>query len=180
MLNCIFKEITASRVDHMRHLFFFLLIISLFSCRKGDEDVQKIDQITHIYIDSAGQDMLNSKLLNSYIAVSMNDDYGITDNVPVSFTLKKTADTVNYLEYVAGAKRILVDSSDAQRKIYESRIALNMIKKTSDSTQVKVNDTLILRYVNAPDIFYLNEAFYNKVKVFSKTPGQPNLVQVHK
>ncbi len=164
----------------MKHLLFLLVVLSFLSCRKEDEGVQQIDQITHIYIDSAGQDMLNSTLLHSYISVSMNDDYGLTDNVPVSFTPKKTADTVNYLEYIAGATRMLVDSSDAQRKIYESRISLSMLKKTSDTTQVNVNDTLVLRYVNSPEIFFLNEAWYNSTKVFTKTPGQPNVLQIHK
>ncbi len=164
----------------MKKIFFLLIFLAFLSCRKGDEGLQQIDQIAHIYIDSAGQDMLNSTLLNSYISVSMNDDYGLTDNVPVSFTPKKTADTINYIEYIAGARRVLVDSADSQRKIYESRIALNMMKKTSDTTQVSVNDTLILRYVNSPEIFFLNEAWYNKIKVFTKTPGQPNVLQVHK
>lgn len=164
----------------MNRILIVLILALLSSCRTDDEGLQQVDQITQIYIDSAGQDMLNSKLINSYVSVSMNDDYGDTDNVPVSFTMKKNSDTVNYIEYIAGARRVLIDSADSSKKIYESRIALNMQKKISASSQVLVNDTLILRYVSAPEIFYLNEAWYNKVKVFGKISGQPNIIQVHK
>ncbi|MCB4234233.1 hypothetical protein LDL59_01505 [Kaistella anthropi] len=52
-------------------------------------EVQQIDRILQVYIDSAGQDMLNSNLKGGYTNISMNDVYGITDNAPVSFNQKK-------------------------------------------------------------------------------------------
>ena len=78
-----------------------MVFFALISCRNDDSDVQKIDQIIHLYIDSAGQDMLNSNIPGSYVSVQGNDEYGLVDSAPVNFSNKKDADTVNYLEYVA-------------------------------------------------------------------------------
>ena len=96
----------------MKNVFFTLLMVffALISCRNDESDVQKIDQIIHLYIDSAGQDMLNSNIPGSYVNVQGNDEYGLVDSAPVNFSNKKDADTVNYLEYLAGARRIGIDS----------------------------------------------------------------------
>ena len=97
----------------MKNVFFTLLMVffALISCRNDDRDVQKIDQIIHLYIDSAGQDMLNSNIPGSYVNVQGNDEYGLVDSAPVNFSNKKDADTVNYLEYLAGAELILWETT---------------------------------------------------------------------
>ena len=61
----------------MKNVFFTLLMVffALISCRNDESDVQKIDQIIHLYIDSAGQDMLNSNIPGSYVNVQGNDEY---------------------------------------------------------------------------------------------------------
>ena len=66
----------------MKNLFFLFLVafLAFLSCRNDDVEVQQIDQILQIYIDSAGQDMLNSNLDGGYTSISMNDVYGITDS----------------------------------------------------------------------------------------------------
>ena len=96
----------------MKNLFFVLMVafFAFLSCRNDESDVQQIDQIINLYIDSANQDMLNVKIKGSYTNIRMNDVYGITDAAPVNFTMKKTTDTNNYIEYIAGAKRIGIDS----------------------------------------------------------------------
>ncbi|MGC4128191.1 MAG: hypothetical protein QM564_01230 [Bergeyella sp.] len=166
----------------MKNIFFGSLIVffAFLSCGSEEPDGQYIDQIVHLYIDSAGQDMLNSNISGSYTAVTMNDEYGTTDSAPVSVSIKSDADTVRYIEYVAGAKRILVDSSDVNNKIYQSKISLTLTRKVNDTLNSTFSDILILNYRYTPDVFQLQEAYYNNQLVFTKTAGQPNIVKVIK
>ena len=165
----------------MKNLFFILMVsfFAILSCRNDDRSVQQIDQILNIYIDSAGQDMLNNKIPGSYTNIQWNDVNGLTDNSSVSFNNKKDADTLNYLEYVAGAKRILIDSMGDQ-KTYESRIALALTKKINDSTSKVSNDTMIIHYNSTPELFQVSELLYNKILKFTKIQGQPNVVKITK
>lgn len=165
----------------MKNLFFLIMVsfLAFLSCRSDEDSVQKIDQVINLYIDSLGQDMLNVKLPGSYINASMNDVYGLTDNAPVSFTLKKDADTANYIEYLAGAKRIGIDSSGSS-KTYESKISLFLTKKINDSTNRVSNDTLTIQYLSTPTIFQVSKIWYNDVLQFTKVEGQPNTVRIVK
>lgn len=165
----------------MKNALFTALLTALFftACRSDEEQIQRIDQVIQLYIDSAGTDLLNQNVEGSYSNIRMNDVYGLTDNAPVNFTLKKDADTLNYIEYIAGARRILIDSSAIQ-KVYESKIAMLLTKQLSDSTDTIVNDTLSLRYRSAPDIFEISEVYYNNILKFRKTDAGPNLVRVSK
>lgn len=167
----------------MTRNLFVLFLITLFAtsaCRKDDEGVQRIDQILHLYIDSAGIDMLNSKIPGAYTQVKLNDVYGTTDNAPVSFQDKKDADTIHYIYYVAGARRIVTDSADSSHKTVQSKIALNLVKQLTDTTFATTRDTLLLNYRFTPEVFELSEAFYNGTQVFTKTAGQPNVIKIHK
>lgn len=161
-------------------LMVFVVLAALFSCSRDDEPVQQIDQVLHLYIDSLGQDMLNKNIPGSYFSVALNDVDGLLDNSPVTYTMKKDADTVSYIHYVEGAKRILVDSISPDNKTYRSRIALNMMLKINDSTQSTTNDTLVLNYSYTPEYFRLTSALYNNVQVFTKVDGQPNVIKIHK
>lgn len=165
----------------MKNIFFLSLVVLLafLSCRKDDVEVQQIDQILQVYIDSAGQDMLNSNLKGGYTNISMNDVYGITDNAPVSFNQKKDADTISYIEYVAGSRRVLVDSS-ASQKIYESKIALAMTKKINDSVSFSINDTMIVQYNSSPQLFQVSKVWYNGQLKFTKVQDQLNIVKIVK
>lgn len=165
----------------MKNLFFLFLIafLAFLSCRNDDEEVQQIDQIIQFYIDSAGQDMLNTNLKNGYTNIKMNDVYGITDSAPVSFNQKKDTDTINYIEYLAGAKRIAIDST-ASNKIYESKIALSMTKKINDSVNYSINDTMIVQYNSSPQIFQVSKVWYNGQLKFTKVQDQPNIVKIVK
>ncbi len=164
----------------MKNIFFLLVFIFIIvaSCRK-EEPLQNIDQIIHLYIDSLGQDMLNKNIPGSYFSVSMNDVDGATDNAPVTVNLKKNADTVSYIEYIAGATRVLTDSV-ADKKMYRSRIALQLFSRINDSTQSITRDTLILYYTYTPEIFQVSSALYNQQLVFTKQNGQPNVIRIHK
>lgn len=164
----------------MKNVFFLILIVffALLSCRSDEDSVQKIDQVINLYIDSLGQDMLNSKVPGSYMNSQMNDVYGLTDNAPVSFTIKKDADTLSYIEYLAGAKRIGIDST-ASSKTYESKVALFLTKKVNDSSKV-TNDTITIQYLSTPQLFQVSKIWYNGVLQFTKVDGQPNTVKIVK
>lgn len=155
-----------------------LVFFAFLSCRNEEEAVQKIDQVIHLYIDSLGQDMLNVKIPGSYISSSMNDVYGLTDNAPVSVSIKKDADTVSYIEYLAGAKRIGIDSS-GNSKTYESKIALKLTKKINNSNRI-TNDTMTVQYQSTPELFQVSKIWYNGVLQFTKVDGQPNTVKIVK
>ena len=165
----------------MKNLVFLAMIVffGFISCRSDEEAVQKIDQIINLYVDSLGQDMLNAKISGSYISSSMNDVYGLTDSVPVTFSVKKDADTINYIEYLAGAKRIGIDSSESF-KTYESKIALLLTKKINDSTRRSTNDTLTIQYRSTPTLFQVSKIWYNNVLHFTKVEGEPNILKIVK
>lgn len=165
----------------MKNLFFILMIgaFAVLSCRNEDENIQRIDQIIQLYIDSAGQDMLNSKIPGSYSDININDVYGLTDTAPVAFSLKKNADTVTYLEYVAAAKRITIDST-ATFQIYESKLALQLTKKLNDSTNLVTNDTVKIQYQSTPEIFQVSKIWYNNQLKFTKTDQLLNVVKISK
>ncbi|AZI33751.1 hypothetical protein [Kaistella carnis] len=165
----------------MKNLFFLMLVafLGFISCRNDENDVQKIDQVMQLYIDSLGQDMLNVKLPGSYTTTSMNDVYGLTDNAPVTFSVKKDADTVSFIEYVAGAKRIRIDSTQLS-KTYESKIALTLIKSINDSVKRTTNDTMTIQYLSTPTLFEISKVWYNDVLQFNKVEGQPNVIKISK
>ncbi|WP_027375963.1 hypothetical protein [Kaistella palustris] len=165
----------------MKNLFFsfFLILFAVLSCRNTDDGIQRIDQILNLYIDSAGQDMLNSKIPGSYSNIRWNDIYGLTDNAPVSFTTKKDADTLTYLEYLAGAKRKLIDSAGVT-KTYESRIALALTRKVTDSTTSVANDTMTIQYTATPELFQISKVFYNGILQFTKAGTEPNTIKIQK
>ncbi|QOW11284.1 hypothetical protein Q73A0000_13410 [Kaistella flava (ex Peng et al. 2021)] len=164
----------------MKNLFFLTMVafLTFLACRGDEESVQKIDQVINLYIDSLGQDMLNVKLPGSYISSSMNDVYGLTDNAPITVSIKKDADTISYIEYLAGAKRIGIDSSGSS-KTYESKIALKLTKKVNDSNRI-TNDTMTIQYLSTPEIFQVSKIWYNGVLQFTKVEGQPNTVKIVK
>ena len=164
----------------MKNVFFLTIIIffAFLSCRSDEDSVQRIDQVINLYIDSLGQDMLNSKVPGSYTNSRMNDVYGLTDNAPVSFIIKKDEDTISYIEYLAGAKRIGIDSSGTS-KTYESKVALFLTKKVNDSNRV-TNDTITIQYLSTPELFQVSKLWYNGVLQFTKVEGQPNTVKIVK
>ena len=166
----------------MKNVNFLTVIIffAFLSCRSDEGSVQRIDQVINLYIDSLGQDMLNSNIPGSYLNIQGNDVYGLADSSPVNFSNKKDADTINYIEYLAGAKRILIDSSDVNAKIYQSKITFILTKKLTDSTTSTFNDNLILNYVMKPEYFRIENAWYNNKLVFTKVDGQPNIIKISK
>ena len=165
----------------MKNAFFLSVLMSfaLFSCRNDEDAVQKIDQVIRLYIDSAGQDMLNSNIKGSYSNIRMNDVYGLTDSAPVNFSTKKDQDTVNFIEYIAGARRIGIDSAGTS-KTYESKIALIMSRSLPNAATAIVNDTMTIQYSFTPELFQVSKIWYNKTLRFTKVTGEPNIVKIQK
>jgi hypothetical protein len=160
----------------VKNVFFLLLMLGLLSvsCRNANDDLQFIDQKVQIFIDSAGKDMLNAKIPNSYTSIILNDVYGTTDIAPIALNLKKTSDTISYIEYLAGAKRIAISTNN-----YQSKIALQLRKKVGTNT-VTTYDTLTLNYTMSPQLFQINNALYNGNLVFTKNPGTENIIKIFK
>lgn len=165
----------------MKNLFFFSVIafFAFLSCRNDEATVQKIDQIIQLYIDSADQDMMNTNIKGAYTNAKMNDVYGLTDTAPVNFSPKKDNDTASYIEYIAGARRIGIDSSGSS-KIYESKIALSFTKSLTDSTSTTINDTMTVQYRLTPEVFQVSKIWYNNVLQFTKVADEPNIVKIRK
>lgn len=160
---------------------FSIISFSFFlSCRPDDTPIQEIDQTLQVFVDSAGIDMLNNKVKSGYKNLSFNDINGKTDNSPISISSFKTADTINYLQYIAGAKRILLDSSNLDRKLYQSKIALKFTKPTPNNAIYTVNDTMIINYSFTPERFQIDNVIYNNVQVFTKTVKGENKIKILK
>ena len=152
----------------------------MIGCRTDDSPIQEIDQTLQIFVGSSGVDMLNKNLLLSYRSISWNDINGLTDNTPVSYNLLMTTDTISYLQYVAGAKRILIDSSDINKKLYQSKIALKFSKPTPNAGLYVVNDTMIVNYSFSPERFQIDNVIYNNIQVFSKSVNGENRIKINK
>ena len=161
-------------------VLLFMTISSMIACRTDDAPIQEIDQTLEIFVDSAGIDMLNKNLPLAYQSVAWNDINGLTDNTPVSYNLLKTTDTINYLQYIAGAKRILIDSSNLDKKLYQSKIALKFSKTTPNSAVYIVNDTMIINYSFSPERFQIDNVIYNSTQIFTKSVSGENKVKINK
>lgn len=168
----------------MKNVFFILMIIGFaaFSCRGNEEDVQNIDQVVNLYIkDATGKDLLNSKLTGSFFSVALVDLNAERDNVPISsFSLLKDADTVNYIDYAAGAVRILTDSVSATNKTYESDFYINLTKKIDSVNSTLDTDTVKIEYSWTPTLFQISKLYYNGKLKFTKVAGEPNVVTIIK
>lgn len=153
-----------------------VILFLLISCGSDDDSLQRIDQIMNIYVkNGAGQDLLNAKKPGSYTAYAVNDIDGDKDVSPVPVSLKMTADSLYYFEYVAGAKRIVFDSISPDSKNYRSRMTFTYSKKVGDQT-VTESDVMIIDYRWTPSLFQVSKVLYNGSPVFSKGADEPNSI----
>ncbi|WP_294243468.1 hypothetical protein [uncultured Chryseobacterium sp.] len=167
----------------MKNIVFGLLIIffALLSCRTGDEDVRRIDQILNIYMkNKAGRDVLHSRKDNTYFTYSLNDVNGVSDIAPVNSTLRATADSTLFIEYIAGAKRVGLDTLNPDDKIYHSVITVSLIKRLNNTILDTINDKLEIQYRMTPQVFEVSKVLYNDTLRFTKQAGAPNVVTIIK
>lgn len=158
---------------------FILILFFTISCRKNNGSTQQINQVVHIYIDSLGKDMLNTKLSGTYTAVSLKDIGGVYDQTAVSYNLKKNTDTVNYIEYVSGAKRNLLDSTSPYLKYYKSDMVLRLTKTVNSVSKTTI-DTVEVQYSWTPSLFQVSKIIYNKVSKPITVNGATNTVHIVK
>ncbi len=158
---------------------FLSAIILLFSCRADEEDTQVIDQVINLYLkNSSGQDLLNSNITGSYSSTTLFDLLGETELESISgYSLLKDEDTVVYLDYPAGAIRLLKDSVSPEQKTYYSKFVIQLYKEENSVTD---NDTIEIEYNWTPSLFQISKLWYNEELKFTKVPGQRNVVTIVK
>jgi len=168
----------------MRNIIFGFVIIffAFLSCRSGDdEEIRKIDQILNIYMkNDLGRDLFHKKNDTTYFTYFMTDVNGVADNTPVSSSLKATADSTLYIEYLAGAKRVGLDTIDPNNKTYHSVITLSLVKRLNNTILDTINDRLEIQYRMTPSVFEVSKVYYNDTLRFTKQPGGLNVVTIVK
>ncbi|MFW2134824.1 hypothetical protein ACK2M7_00830 [Chryseobacterium sp. TY4] len=161
-------------------LFIFSLL-TLLACRSDDDVVQDIDQILNIYIkNDAGQDLLNTKLDAHYTNVALLDLLETTDQKPVSSSIIMDKDSVRYVEYVAGATRLIKDSINPDSKSYYSSMIMRFTKKITETQNSVDDDTIRIEYNWTPQKFEVSKMWHSKKLVFTKSDTQPNIVNIVK
>lgn len=167
----------------MKNIFFGILIIfcAFLSCRTGDDDVQNIDQILNIYMkNKAGRDLFHQQKDFTYFTYSFNDINGDKDVSPVNSSLRATADSTLFIEYIAGAKRVGVDSLNPDNKIYRSDIKVTLIKRLNNTILDTIQENLKIEYRMTPSLFEVSKVYYNDTLRFTKQAGSPNVVTIVK
>lgn len=163
----------------MKFLKLLSLLIVLFSCRgENIDDIRKIDQILKIYVrNSAGVDLLNKSNTGSFYSVELKDLSALRDRVSVAATLRTDDSSNKYLEYIAGATRVLQTNSTETKKNYKSDIAVQF--KATASADI-VEDRMQIFYDDTSAAFQISSVTYNNVVIFTKVEGQPNIITIVK
>jgi hypothetical protein len=167
----------------MKNIFFGLLVVffAFLSCSTGDDELQRVDQILNIYMkNKAGRDLFHQKKDLTYFTYSFNDVNGVADLAPVSSTLKATTDSTLFIEYIAGAKRVGIDTLNAENKTYQSRITVSLIKRLNNTILDTINEDLKIEYRMTPSVFEVSKVYYNDTLRFTKQEGSPNVVTIVK
>jgi len=167
----------------MRNIVFGFLVVfcAFLSCRNDDEDLQHIDQTLNIYMkNSEGRDLFHKKKDTTYFTYSLNDVNGDKDIAPVSSSLKATADSTLFIEYIAGAKRMGLDTLDPNNKTYRSVITVSLIKRLNNTILDTISEELEIQYRMTPTVFEVSKVYYNDTLRFTKTPGSSNVVTIVK
>ncbi|WP_312769668.1 hypothetical protein [Epilithonimonas sp.] len=160
-------------------------LLTLVCCRGDEDNTQIIDQVLMMYVHNAtGQDMLNSKIPGSYSSVALLDllDETTADKPISGQTFPKDADTVVYMDYPAGAIRLLKDTitSDSQEKIYYSNFIIQYFKIVNSVSTLSSQDTIRIEYSWKPSLFQISKLWYNEQLKFTKVQGQRNVVRIVK
>lgn len=167
----------------MKNTFFGILVIlcAFLSCRTGDDELQNIDQILNIYMkNKSGRDLFKNKKDSTYFTYTFNDSDAGADIAPVNSSLRATADSTLFIEYIAGAKRIGIDTLNPDNKIYQSRIAVFLLKRLNNTILDTIQDELRIEYRMTPSVFEVSKVYYNDTLRFTKQPGSPNVVTIVK
>lgn len=160
-------------------LYFLPALFLAVACRHDERDIQRIDQVLDIYVSKGKKDLLNAAEPDAYTSYAFNDVYGYNTSSPVNMAKLEDANGRNYLEYIAGARRVGIDSVGST-KHYESKIALAFSKKINDTLATVTNDTMVIRYLLTPELFEVRQVFYNDTLRFTKSPAARNVIEIRK
>nr|WP_314492999.1 hypothetical protein [uncultured Chryseobacterium sp.] len=169
----------------MKNLVFGILLgcFALMGCRGDEDSFQKIDQIMSLYVqDANGKNLLIPNQIGSFTTIAMNDMLAPVDNAPVSNSVKTVSESVQYIEYIAGATRQLESGGDTENRIYRSQIRVDLTKKLTDSTFAAIdNDTLQVFYRWTPAVFEVARVLYNNSELpVTKDSENRNVVKIIK
>ena len=157
-----------------------LIMAGMISCQREDIPVREIDQVSRIYIDSAGIDMLNDSLSISYKTRRYYDALGLTDNAAVSLQLKQNKNGRYFLEYTAGAVRKILPTEHSPT-IVRSIIAFQMAYPAHATASIlPIQDTLILDYRYSDTEFRLIRARYNGKEALQGKEENAHRIEIHK
>lgn len=157
-----------------------LIMLWMISCQREDTPVREIDQVSRIYIDSAGIDMLNDSLNISYKTRRYYDALGLTDNSAVSLQLKQNKNGRYFLEYTAGAVRKTLPTEHSPT-IVRSIIAFQMAYPAHTTASIlPIQDTLILDYRFSDAEFRLISARYNGKEALHGKEENAHRIEIHK
>lgn len=157
-----------------------LIMLWMISCQREDTPVREIDQVSRIYIDSAGIDMLNDSLNISYKTRRYYDALGLTDNAAVSLQLKQNKNGRYFLEYTAGAVRKTLPTEHSPT-IVRSIIAFQMAYPAHTTASIlPIQDTLILDYRFSDAEFRLISARYNGKEALHGKEENAHRIEIHK
>lgn len=157
-----------------------MISCTVISCGSDEESLQRIDQVLNIYMKNSNQqDLLNSRKAGSYTGYSVNDLQGSKDISPVTIPLRMRTDSVFYMEYIGGAKRIKLDSTSPANpgsgNAYVSKMAITLTKTVNNTVESTV-DRLEIHYRKSPTLFQVSEVLYNGQLQFSKEAGAPTSI----
>ncbi|WP_300672581.1 hypothetical protein [Soonwooa sp.] len=159
---------------------YLIAVFSLLACRQDGDSIQQIDQVLNIYVkNAAGQDLLRPKIATNYTNVALLDLLADTDQKPVNSSIVIGSDSIRYVEYVAGATRLVKDSINPDSKSYYSKMIMRFTKM-NDKTPVITDDTIRIEYNWTPQKFEVSKMWLSKKLVFTKTDNPPNIVNIVK
>lgn len=166
-----------------RNLLGIFLVSSLIiNCQSDRSLSQKIDQVLRFYYqDASGRDLLMPSDSTGYAGnMQLFDLNDIRLNTPIegiNFPMD-SAENKHYLEYIAGATRVLQDSSSPSDKTYYSDILITMKKGLQGA--VADSDTVHIVYTWSPTLFQVSAVTYNRNLVFTNTADSLNKIIITK
>lgn len=160
---------------------FLIAIFSLLACRQDEDSIQHIDQVLDIYVKNAdGKDLLKPKITGNYTNVALLDLLADTDQKPVNSSILIGSDSIRYVEYLAGATRLVRDSVNENSKKYHSEMIMRFTKKITETQNITEDDTIKIEYNWTPQKFEVSKMWHSNKLVFTKSDSQPNIVNIVK
>lgn len=142
------------------------------------EDLQRVDQVLHIYFrNEAGEDLLKQDHPEVLLGLKFRDLEAEQHGGSLMINIRQDREGAFYVEYVAGAVRRLEQDAGGDVKKYRSSIAVQYTSPTNPEVN---EDIMEVYYISTPMLFQVNAVVYNGKRVFSNTQGEENTVTIVK